>query len=485
MASTSSSTDGYTLLKTITLPGTAGGHGDWTTFDPDTQTVWLSQSPDHNVVVLDANTNQVKGVIPDIANGNGIALTPQYAFLSDNQTGDTVIVDKRTLQTVGTVTPVGTGPNGTTYVPSTNEVFVSTDSNDMTAFSATAPFAQGSHFRLQPDPSPGGPDVALYVPAKDLLYQPDGPAVDVIDPHTHTIVDVWHPGIQGSTKPLVYDPVTNRFILGTTDNQMLVLDGNTGQKISAIPVQGAVDETAIDVAARLAFVGDKAGVIEMINLDTDQVVGTLPSEKNVHSLAVDPVNHEVFVYRNESNEVDVFAPAVTANNVTVLVNNGTINAGNNGAVTVLVNNGTINAGNANQVAFLGGTLDIGPTSPAAQVVRLYNAVLGRNPDAGGLALSTTQNAMSNGLSLRDVAQGMVSSAEFTRNYGSLAASQFVTALCQDFLGRAPDAAGLSNNLAALGNGATKAAVVLGISQSAERLTMHAGTQGIVLNSNSA
>ena len=464
MASTSNSTDGYTLLKTITLPGTAGGHGDWTTFDPDTQTVWLSQSPDHNVVVLDANTNQVKGVIPGIANGNGIALTPQYAFLSDNQTDDTVIVDKRTLQTVGTVTPVGTGPNGTTYVPSTNEVFVSTDSNDMTAFSATAPFAQGSHFRLQPDPSPGGPDVALYVPAKDLLYQPDGPAVDVIDPHTHTIVDVWHPGIQGSTKPLVNDPVTNRFILGTTDNQMLVLDGNTGQKISAIPVQGAVDETAIDVAARLAFVGDKAGVIEMINLDTDQVVGTLPSEKNVHSLAVDPVNHEVFVYRNESNEVDVFAPAVKANNgpVTVLVNNGTINAGNNGPVTVLVNNGTINAGNANQVAFLGG----------------------RNPDADGLALSTTQNAMSNGLSLHDVAQGMVSSAEFTRNYGSLAASQFVTALYQDFLGRAPDAVSLSNNLAALGNGAPKADIVLGISQSVEWLAMHAGTQGIVLNSNS-
>jgi DNA-binding beta-propeller fold protein YncE len=302
------STDGYGLLKTITLPGTAGGHGDWTTFDPDTQTVWLSQSPDHNVVVIDATTNQIKGVIPGIENGNGIALTPQYAFLSDNQSGDTVIVDKRTLQTVGTVTPVGTGPNGTTYVPSTNQVFVSTDSNDMTVFSATPPFAQVATFRLQPDPSPSGPDVALYVPSKDLLYQPDGVAVDVIDPHKDAVVAVWHPGIQGSSKPLVYDPVTNHFILGTTDNHMLVLDGNTGQTIATIPVQGGVDETTIDVAARLAFAGDKAGVIEMINLDTDQVVGTLPSEVNVHTLTVDPTNHEVFVYRNDSNQVDVFAP---------------------------------------------------------------------------------------------------------------------------------------------------------------------------------
>jgi len=43
---------------------------------------------------------------------------------------------------------------------------------------------------------------------------------------------------------------------------------------------------------------------------------------------------------------------------------------------------------------------------------------------------------------------------------------------------------LSNNLAALGNGAPKADIVLGISQSVEWLAMHAGTQGIVLNSNS-
>jgi DNA-binding beta-propeller fold protein YncE len=299
----------YKLLKTINLPGDKGGHGDWATFDPETQTVWLSQSPDHNVVVIDATTNTVKAVIPGIKDGNGIAISPQYAFLSDNGSNVTVVVDKRTFRKVATLEPVGKGPNGTSFVASTGDVYISSDSNDMTVFKATPPFTKMAIFKLQPNPSKDGPDVALYVPSKDKLYQPDEYEVDLIDPHANKVLAVWQPGIKGSGKPMVYDAKTNHFILGTTDRRMLVLDGDTGSVVTAIPVKGPVDETVIDEGLRRAYVGDKAGVIEVIDLDTNRVVETLPSEKNVHTLAVDPVSHAVYVYRNESNKVDVFAPA--------------------------------------------------------------------------------------------------------------------------------------------------------------------------------
>ena len=296
----------YKLVKTIDLPGDKGGHGDWATFDAQTRTVWLAQSPDHNVVVIDAATNAVKGIIPGIADGNGIALSPTLAFLSDNKNDVTVVTDKSTFKKVAELKPVGKGRNGPTYVPVTDTVYVSTDSDDMTAFSAKPPFAQTAHFRLSPDPSKGGPDVALYVPSKDRVYQPNETAVDVIDPHTHAVVSVWRFDIKGSVKPIVYDEKTNRFILGTTDKKMLLLDGDSGKVLGAIPVKGAVDETVIDAGARRAFVGDKAGIIEVIDLDSAKVVDTLPSETNVHSLAVDPGSHSVYVYRNVSNKVDVF-----------------------------------------------------------------------------------------------------------------------------------------------------------------------------------
>ena len=302
----------YTLVKTIDLPGDTGGHGDWTTFDSATGTVWLSQSPDHNVVVIDAASQSIKGVIPGIEEGNGIGLTPKYAFLADAKGNTVVVVDKATLQKVATLHPEGQAPDTVNYIAKADEVFVNTASNDMTVYSATAPFKEIDHFRLQPDPAKDGPDIALYVARTDRIYQPDDNVVDVIDPHSRKIVAVWRPGIQGSAKPMVFDGKTGHLLLGTTDKDMLVLDSRSGKVVATIPVQGSVDETAIDETARRAFVGDKDGLIEVIDFDSNTVVDRIPSEKNVHTLTVDPKTHAVFVYRNESNKVDVFEPLKTA-----------------------------------------------------------------------------------------------------------------------------------------------------------------------------
>ncbi len=307
------STDGYTLLKTISLPGGAGGHGDWVTYDADTKTIWLAQSPDNNVVVIDAATNTVKATIPNIGNANGIALTPQYAFVADVTNNMVDVIDKRTFQVVSRVPVTGTTPDSVTYISSTNQVAVASDDDNVEDFiNATPPFAQTQSVQLTPNPASAGPDVSTYVPSKDLVYQTDDNQVDVVNPRTGAIVATWPLLMTGSVKPLVYDPVTNHFLAGTTNNEMLVVDGDSGAVLKTIPISGSVDETAIDVAARRAFAGDKAGVVDIIDLDTGERVGGLPAEKNMHTLTVDPTTHEVYVYENNRNTVDVYAPGPQA-----------------------------------------------------------------------------------------------------------------------------------------------------------------------------
>lgn len=302
---------GYKLVKTIDLPGTKGGHGDWVAYDGDTGTVWLAQSPDHDVVVIDTKTKGVKGVVAGIANGNGIALTPQYAFLADGDGNDVVVVDKKTLQHVATLKPQGKTPDGVVYDPDVDRVFVTCDdSNDMTVYSGKPPFAQVAHLQLQPNPDKDGPDVAVYVEAKKRVFQPVHNVIDVIDPSTNTIT-LWRPDVKKDVKPIVYDPKTNHLFVGTTDKRMLVLDADSGALLATIPLKGSVDETAIDVGARRAYVGDKAGKIEVIDLDNNKIVTLLPSEKNVHTLAVDTDTHDVYVYRNESNKLDIYQNTVT------------------------------------------------------------------------------------------------------------------------------------------------------------------------------
>ena len=305
------STDGYALLKTITLPGGVGGHGDVVTYDADTKTMWVAQSPDNNVVVIDTATNTIKATIPNIGNGNSIALTSQYAFVSDVTNNSIDVIDKFSFKVVATLPQTDTTPDSVVYIPSTNEIAIASDDNNTETFiSATAPFTQKAVLTLQPNPSGPGPDLATYVASKDLLYQPDDKQIDVINPHTHAIVATWDVLSSGNVnvKPLVYDPVTNDFIVGTTNKQLLVVNGDSGQVINTIAVPGSVDEASIDVNGRQAYFGDKSGVADIVNLDTQKLVGGLPADKNMHTLSVDPMTTDVYVYEDNRNTIDVFAP---------------------------------------------------------------------------------------------------------------------------------------------------------------------------------
>jgi serralysin len=105
---------------------------------------------------------------------------------------------------------------------------------------------------------------------------------------------------------------------------------------------------------------------------------------------------------------------------------------------------------------------------AGRLYRVYEAMFNRAPDAAGLGFWL--NGLDHGLALVSVAAGFVDSAEFTSIYGVNASdTTFVTALYQNVLHRAPDAAGLKYWQDDLHNGNTRAAVLVGFSDSAENI----------------
>jgi len=100
-----------------------------------------------------------------------------------------------------------------------------------------------------------------------------------------------------------------------------------------------------------------------------------------------------------------------------------------------------------------------------QIYRLYLATLDRAPDEGGFANWAT--ALANGTSLAGITTGFVNSIEFQARYGALNNTQFVTLLYNNVLDRAPDSGGLANWVGALVGGATRESVVNGFSESQE------------------
>ncbi len=75
------------------------------------------------------------------------------------------------------------------------------------------------------------------------------------------------------------------------------------------------------------------------------------------------------------------------------------------------------------------------------VTQQYNTLLHRAPDAGGLA--SWVGGLLHGLSYEQVEAAIASSPEYIANHGGLGAG-WVTALYNDFLGHAPDPAGLNS-----------------------------------------
>jgi Ca2+-binding RTX toxin-like protein len=111
------------------------------------------------------------------------------------------------------------------------------------------------------------------------------------------------------------------------------------------------------------------------------------------------------------------------------------------------------------------TLQRDPAGWQDDVFRLYLATLGRDPDIGGFQGWIAN--LSNGTLFLNAVAGFVNSPEFQNGYGPLDNTAFVTLLYQNVLGRAPDAGGLAGWITALATGQSRAQVVQGFSQSNE------------------
>jgi hypothetical protein len=139
---------------------------------------------------------------------------------------------------------------------------------------------------------------------------------------------------------------------------------------------------------------------------------------------------------------------------------GTVDIGGSQSPDVIV--GT--SGDDNMV---GEVMDDDFDAVSAQVYRLYQATLGRNPDINGL-MHWSEQIMSGDATLTDIADRLTNSLEFNTTYGDVTTDAFVTLLYQNVLGRSPDPNGFAHWSSRLDEGGmTRAEVVERFSQSLE------------------
>lgn len=131
----------------------------------------------------------------------------------------------------------------------------------------------------------------------------------------------------------------------------------------------------------------------------------------------------------------------------------------------LAGGAVVSLGAVSRIAFSNGAIEFSGNTPAAEVVRLYATVLGREPDPAGLVFWNDHRL--DGLSLAQVAQGFFNSPEFITRFGGLTDETLVVNLYREALGRLPDAAGLQFHVTALQHGLARAELIANFVQSPE------------------
>jgi DNA-binding beta-propeller fold protein YncE len=282
---------GYHLLKTVAIP-TEGGW-DYVTVDGAARRVYVSHGT--QVVVLDADSYEVKGTITGLKGVHGIAVAPGLGrgFISNGQGNNVTIFELQTLKTVGTV-ETGKNPDAIIFDPATQRVFAFNGrTNSATVIEAsdgkvlaTIELGGKPEFAV----ADGTGNVFVNLEDKSMLLK--------IDSRKLTVLERW-PVAPGETAvSLAMDTKNRRLFIGCQNKLLVAMNADNGKVVDKQPIGARVDASAFDPETGLVFSSNGEGTVTVIHQDAPdkyEVVETVKTQPGSKTMALDTKTHKLFI----------------------------------------------------------------------------------------------------------------------------------------------------------------------------------------------
>jgi DNA-binding beta-propeller fold protein YncE len=297
----SAADSGYKLIKKIAVPGQ--GSWDYLTVDEANRRLYVSHGTEVNVI--DVDSFEVVGKIPDTPGVHGIAIAPESGrgFISNGQASTVTIFDLKTLKKIDDV-PAGKKPDGIIYDPATARVFAFNGAGN----SATAIDAADGKVAGTVDLG-GGPEFAAADGA-GFVYNnlEDESRVLKINSHALKVEQRWPAAPCSSPSSMAIDRANHRLFVGCRSRVMAVLDTDSGKVITTLPIGDHVDASAFDPVTKFVFCSNGDGTLTVVHQDSpDQytVVDNVKTAPRAKTMAFDPRTHRVFLSTAEDGQFEV------------------------------------------------------------------------------------------------------------------------------------------------------------------------------------
>jgi DNA-binding beta-propeller fold protein YncE len=281
----------YRLIKTI--PVTGDGGWDYVNVDPAGRRVYVSHAT--QVVVLDADSGEIKGQIPDTAGVHGIAIAEDVGrgFTSNGRANTVTVFDLKTLKALGTV-PTGQGPDAIMYDPASKRVFAFNGrSKNVTAIDAAESKVAGT-LDLGGQPESAAADGAGHV----FVNLEDKAEVVKFDGRDLKVLERWPIAPASTPVSMAIDTANHRLFVGCRSKSLLVINTETGKVVSSVPIGERVDASFFDPATKTIFssCGDgTVAVVRQVSADNYTPAETIKTKTGSKTMGYDPKTRHLFI----------------------------------------------------------------------------------------------------------------------------------------------------------------------------------------------
>jgi DNA-binding beta-propeller fold protein YncE len=282
---------GYKILKKYDIGGEGGW--DYLTMDPEARRLYISRGT--RVQVFDVDEGKLVGEIAKTPGVHGIALVPKLGrgFTSNGQEGSVTVFDMKSLQELDRV-KVGQNPDGILYDPATERVFTFNGrSKDATAVdAATAKVAGTVALGGKPESAVSDEQGKIYVNLEDKHE------VVVLDAKDLVVKDRWPVAPAKAPVGLAIDRNSHRLFVSCGNEKMAVMDAETGQMITTLPIGKRTDFCVFDPENKLAFSSNGDGTLTIVREDAPDkfsVVANVPTQLGARTCALDAKTHNIIL----------------------------------------------------------------------------------------------------------------------------------------------------------------------------------------------
>jgi DNA-binding beta-propeller fold protein YncE len=280
----------YKLTATIPLGG--GIKWDYLHFDSQSDRLYVSHG--NEVTVVNGKTGRPIGELTNLPGSHGITVDPATGLIYADSADRSLLIafNPKTFAPVATA-PVLLDADGVTYDPASKQIFVS--GGDGMGFTPVSTITGKSAPKIDLGTAPefhvADGQGSLYV---DLV---DANQIARIDTATDKIIAHWPVAPCQHPKGLAIDPTSSRLFASCASGVAVILNADTGQVITSLPIGKGTDAARFDPAQKWFLSANGDGTLTVIAEKSPEnfvELGTVKTAPGARTLAVDPRTGRVF-----------------------------------------------------------------------------------------------------------------------------------------------------------------------------------------------